>query len=416
MNEIRERDHVGRGRSPQGPPGREGIAIRCRPDGTVVRVLRCDFPVKLRLLPGDDIRSLLHRSSHGRLAALLAEAAENAACFDRELHVSAPGEPSRALHFSAALASDGELIVVGTDSRGGVLEFLEGLTSIQNDHVNRLRELSGQLAAGEAAGNEATLDHLTRLNNEMANLQRELARTNWELRQANESKNEALGMAAHDLRNPLSAIGAFASLLLDDGNTLDPEIHTEVLGRIRSASQSMQRLVEELVDFSALEGGKVRLRREDVDVIALIRDNVSLLRPIAGESGIRLVEVLPAGSRMAHVDGAKVEQVVSNLVGNAVKFSEAGSEVTVELRIDGDHFVLCVRDQGPGIPEDQIEDIFEPFRRAPGGAPRQGAGLGLAIVRRIVRAHDGRIDVDSEPGSGAAFTVRIPLRAEAPVR
>lgn len=250
-------------------------------------------------------------------------------------------------------------------------------------------------------------DELSHLNNELATAQRELARKNAELGRLNEQKNQFLGMAAHDLRNPLEVILTYSEFLLEDAApALGPD-QVELIHTICSSSHLMLRLVEDLLDVSRIEAGRMELDLAPVDLGALVAGNVRRNRVLAAKKEIDIRLDVQGELPSLRLDASKMEQVLDNLIGNAVKFSPPGSPVEVRVSL-ADRVMISVEDHGPGIPADLLGTLFEPFTR---GRIRgaKGAGLGLAIVKNIVAGHGGDIQVQSEPGRGATFQVCLPL-------
>jgi signal transduction histidine kinase len=224
----------------------------------------------------------------------------------------------------------------------------------------------------------------------------------------NEEKNRVLGMAAHDLRTPLSSIYGFAHFLLDD-QTLSEQQHDFVEVIARNA-RSMLRLVSDLLDIASIEAGRVRLDRTNVDVAVLVERTAELLRPLAERHGVSVRAQRHGVNWTALVDEGKVEQVVMNLATNALKFSPAGGRVDMTVRDDGAAVAVEVHDQGPGIPREDLGKLFAPFERTSVRPTREvkGTGLGLAIVHRIVVAHSGRVEIESSSGTGSLFRVVLP--------
>ena len=250
---------------------------------------------------------------------------------------------------------------------------------------------------------------LVQTNNELANLTRELQKANAELTRLGELKNRFLGMAAHDMRSPLGAILGYSQFLQEEDCISDEE--REFLVIIEDSSRFMLGLIDDLLDFSRIESGSLGLDRQPTDFLAQLKRNLALNRVLAAKKDIAIEghfhEAIPPAIA---IDKAKMEQVLNNLISNAVKFSPPGSTVRVELFMSGELVTVAVRDQGPGIPPEDLKRIFEPFGRGsarPTGDERS-TGLGLHIVRRIVLGHGGKLWVESEPGRGASFYFTIP--------
>jgi two-component system, sensor histidine kinase and response regulator len=210
----------------------------------------------------------------------------------------------------------------------------------------------------------------------------------------------------------------YSQFLLDDAApALAPE-QVEFIHRIRSSSAFMLSLVNDLLDVAKIEAGKLSLDLAPVDLAALVERNVALNRALAEKRGVRLDlklgEELPRPLVVA-LDAPKIEQVLNNLIGNAVKFSPPGAAVEVGLA-HGGRALVTVRDAGPGISPEEREKLFRPFvtfakPRTAGGDLEKGTGLGLAIVRKIVAGHGGDLWVESEEGKGATFYVALPTEA-----
>jgi len=256
-------------------------------------------------------------------------------------------------------------------------------------------------------------EDLTSVNNELANLQREMARKNAELSLLNEEKNRFLGIAAHDLRSPLGVILSYSEFLESEAaDVLDAE-QRNFVAAIRTTSQFMLRLLDDLLDVSQIEAGQLNLDLQPTDLVALLRRNIGLNRVLAARKRIDL-HFKPAAETLPLVaDAAKIEQVLNNLIGNAVKFSPPGAAVTVRLGMTGAVATIVVDDQGPGIPPADLPKLFKPFSRT-SVRPTAGekcTGLGLVIVRRIVAGHGGEVRVESEVGRGSRFIVDLPMPA-----
>jgi signal transduction histidine kinase len=234
------------------------------------------------------------------------------------------------------------------------------------------------------------------------------------LKRLNEVKNKFLGMAAHDLRNPITAIQGFSSLLLEDEEAPLVEEHREFVEMIREASQGMFELVNDLLDVSVIEQGRLDVVRSLGDFRRLVAERLRIQRIIAARKEIDIVDDL-IPEAMAVFDSSRMVQVVDNLVSNAVKFSPPGTTVSVSLEREGRDLALRVRDEGPGISEEEQRLLFGEFQKlsARPTAGERSTGLGLAIVRKIVLAHSGSLEVDSDVGRGSVFCARIPVEGKA---
>lgn len=242
--------------------------------------------------------------------------------------------------------------------------------------------------------------------------QSQLLERNTLLESLNEQKNRLLGMAAHDLRNPLGVILAYSEFLETDAFPVLDEDQRDFVSSIKSTSEFMLNLINELLDVSTIESGQLKLECMPTDLAELIRRNISLNRVLAQQKRIELElepsPVLP----MLTIDRGKIEQVLNNLIGNAIKFSFPDTHVTVRVSRDESHVRVAVIDQGQGIPEADLPKLFVAFGRANvrTTAGEHSTGLGLAIVRKIVEGHHGEIFVESHVGTGSTFSFTLPLK------
>jgi signal transduction histidine kinase len=232
-----------------------------------------------------------------------------------------------------------------------------------------------------------------------------------QLSKANADKDRFLGMCAHDLRNPLSSIRGLAELMDEDAiGVLTPE-QKEIVQTIHGASQSMLQLVNELLDVATIEGGQLKLDKTPTSVAEIVERSVHLSNMEAAKKNTRIEMVRANGNPFVDVDRNKIRQVVDNIISNAVKYSPKGSIVTVVIHADAKVAGFAVRDSGPGIPDSERHMLFKDYGRLsakPTGGEKS-TGLGLAICRKIVEAHNGTIGVENIPGRGAEFIVSLPL-------
>jgi len=261
-----------------------------------------------------------------------------------------------------------------------------------------------------AERDSALYDELSRLNNELVAMQRELAKKNVELEQLNALKNQFLGIAAHDLRNPLSVIMSYSEFLKEDAGAVLNDEQREFLDIIRASSRFMLNLVNNLLDVAQIEAGQLRLDLQPLDLVALIRHNIMLNRVLAAKKQIE-IELMDEPLPLLLLDASKIEQVLNNLLSNAIKFSPPRTTIRVRVARADDQILLAVQDQGPGIPPNELDKLFKPFQRTSvkSTAGEKGTGLGLSIVKKIVEGHHGKIWVESQVGQGTTFFVALPL-------
>jgi len=248
----------------------------------------------------------------------------------------------------------------------------------------------------------------------LATKERELHERIEELQGLNRIKDEFVGMAAHDLRSPLAVVEMYASFLLEDpDNCLTPK-EREFLRVIKNQGRFMLNLINDLLDVTRIESGHLDLKLLPGDWAEFVRRNVDLNAALAARRGVAIdADVagdVGAGPFMIPFDPNRMEQVLNNLVGNAVKFSPAGSRIVVRVCREGDFVRTSVVDSGPGIPSGELPALFKPFYRGSTPLPpgERSTGLGLPIARRIVEAHGGQIGVVSQEGHGSTFWFTLP--------
>ena len=247
---------------------------------------------------------------------------------------------------------------------------------------------------------------------ELAQRTAELLRVNEELQRADRHKDEFLSVISHELRTPLNFITGFASILEDEVPGPLNEVQRRYMGKILDGADVMLHLVNDLLDAAKMQAGKLHLDPGPTDLPALVEQVVARLQPLAARKQIRLAATVDVPFE-PEVDGMRIGQVITNLVGNAIKFTPHGGEVAVRVWADPaapGAVVFQVRDTGVGIAEADIQRLFTPFQQADMSVTRQagGTGLGLSISKAIVEAHGGEIGVMSEPGAGSTFWFRLP--------
>ena len=289
-----------------------------------------------------------------------------------------------------------------------LLAFYRAHREAIQEHERRVLEVEALNADLERKVEERTRELATALEGiEGAN--RMLSDANRALTEASKAKSAFLANVSHELRTPLNSVIGFSELLTDPGfGDLSPR-QREFLSDIRDSGEHLLALINDILDLSKIEAGKLDLNREAVDVAELVRESASMLRPQAAKKGLTLDVSVEAGGR-AHLDPRLVRQVLVNLLSNAVKFTPEHGRVDAAAVFEGDDLVLTVSDTGIGIPEDDQEKIFLEFYQVDGSYARkyEGTGLGLALVRRMMGLHNGTVSVTSRPEEGSRFTCVFP--------
>ncbi|WP_352708758.1 ATP-binding protein [Mesorhizobium sp. M0598] len=245
-----------------------------------------------------------------------------------------------------------------------------------------------------------------------AKLFREIEEKGRELEAASRHKSQFLANMSHELRTPLNSVLGFTELLVDGIYGELPDKAKATVARVQANGRHLLGLINDVLDLSKIEAGQLTLALEDYSVGQIVRSTVTAVEPLARSKGLSLAVTVAENLPLGRGDERRLTQVLLNLAGNAVKFTERGAIDILADAVDG-HFEIIVRDTGPGIaPTDQAL-IFDEFQQVDNSSTRQkgGTGLGLAISKRIVEMHGGTIGVESVPGSGSTFRMKIPIRA-----
>ena len=252
--------------------------------------------------------------------------------------------------------------------------------------------------------NKKLIDQLQRSN-------RDLERANEKLKELDLMKTRFLANMSHELRTPLNSIIGFTEILLD---RLFGDINKKQerhLGYIHTSGKSLLCLINDILDLSKIEAGKIELYFEEADLESLINGVDRIIRPMAKKKKQSLETKIKVESR-AYADPKRIEQILLNLSNNAIKFTPEGGSITIEAEEDQEEFKIRVADTGIGIRPDELETVFEEFKQIESPASREygGVGLGLSIVQKLVQMHKGKIWVESEYGKGSKFTFTLPKR------
>jgi signal transduction histidine kinase len=246
-----------------------------------------------------------------------------------------------------------------------------------------------------------------------ARLFREIEEKGYQLEIASKHKSQFLANMSHELRTPLNAILGYTELIMDDIYGEVPEKIREVLDRVQQSGRHLLGLINDVLDISKMEAGQLTLSVNDYSMKEVVQTVVAAVESLAAEKRLALNVQVPDDLPMGKGDDRRIAQVLLNLVGNAIKFTEVG-EVRVKAAAADGSFTVSVSDTGPGISEADQQKIFEEFQQVDTSSTRQkgGTGLGLSIAKRIVEMHGGRIWVESSLGKGSTFRFTLPVRVE----
>jgi GAF domain-containing protein len=246
-----------------------------------------------------------------------------------------------------------------------------------------------------------------------ARLFREIEDKSRQLEVASRHKSQFLANMSHELRTPLNAILGYTELISDHIYGEVPEKMREVLERVEKSGRHLLGLINDILDLSKIEAGQLTLNLNDYAMQDVVRSVASATESLAREKGLALEVAVPDDLPIGRADERRLMQVLLNLVGNAIKFTETG-KVAIRAELAGDAFQVAVADTGPGIAEGDREKIFEEFQQADTAVAKTkgGTGLGLAIARRIIEMHGGRLGLESTVGAGSTFSFTVPVRVE----
>ena len=285
----------------------------------------------------------------------------------------------------------------------------------------------GQVAKGEFGGSidvsnrdefGALAERMNHMSGELHQLyddQRRAAHQlqvlNAELERASKAKSDFLASMSHELRTPMNAILGFTEMIRDDIYGEVPEAIREPVGDIHTCGKQLLGLINNVLDLSKIEAGRMELALDDYVVDDVVTTVKLSLRSLAATKGLDLIVTVPSDAPLCFGDGKRLTQCLVNLTGNALKFTREG-HVEIRVEVQGDDLLFAVSDTGIGIPAHQVDHVFEEFRQADVTVSREfgGTGLGLSITKKLVELHGGRIWVESEEGKGSTFFFRIPVR------
>jgi signal transduction histidine kinase len=300
----------------------------------------------------------------------------------------------------------------------GALLLFSGLISSMRRPLEQLVDAAGRLAAGDRStrvevGGLSETATLGAAFNEMA---RELEIEEGRRDELDRLKDEFVLTASHELRSPLTSVQGFAELLMLDKDSLTPR-QLETVEIILDNCRHLVRLLNDLLDLARSDAGRLSIRPQPTAVAPLIEDVVRTMRAQTEAASQSLTEQVEPGLPQINVEPDRIRQILVNLLTNAHEYTPEGASIGVAARAVGDEVEIRVTDNGPGIPSDQLERIFERFTRGDAGLTQRvgGTGLGLAISKSLVELHGGGIGAESTIGEGSTFHVRLPVATGAAV-
>jgi signal transduction histidine kinase len=293
----------------------------------------------------------------------------------------------------------------------GALLLFSGLISSMRRPLEELVDAAGRLAAGDRSarvevGGLAETATLGAAFNEMAD---ELEREASQRDQLDRLKDEFVLTASHELRSPLTSVQGFAELLMLERDSLTPK-QVETVEIILDNCRHLVRLLNDLLDLARSDAGRLGITPRPTGVAPLIEDVVRTMRAQTDGANQTLTADIEPDLPLIHAEADRIRQILVNLLTNAHEYSPEGASIEVTARVTGAEVEIAVTDNGPGIPETQLEHIFERFVRGDAGLTQRvgGTGLGLAISKSLVELHGGTIAAESTPGIGSTFSFRLP--------
>ncbi len=251
---------------------------------------------------------------------------------------------------------------------------------------------------------------LSEANKQLVGMHREMAIKNSELEKLNEEKGKFIRMAAHDIRNPVAAILSSGEFLLELIEDRINETEKEYLTMIAKSGEYVLRLLNELLDLEVIESGNMELNYEETDLVSLTQRSIDLNQMVADNKSINILLKNSDDTIRAKVDRTKIDQVLNNLISNAIKYSFPENDIIVELKKEGNYVIYAIKDNGQGIPKEEQHKLFRPFGKTSirGTEGEESTGLGLSISKKIIENHNGKIWFESEYKKGSTFYFSLP--------
>jgi signal transduction histidine kinase len=361
--------------------------------------------------------SLVDKDSIQKYLNFLFALKEEKALYDWEINIHSDSSVF-SLYFVGSLIEDNLLLIVASDSRNDAGYFYDEIMRMNNEQTDMLRLSMKERAHQREYPEQQSISpeeqnlywELSKLNNELTNVQRDLQKKNVQLQNLIEIRNRFIGMAAHDLRNPISGIFSMCQILSEDQLGPLTEEQKEYINTMKETAGHILELVNQMLEITKIESGKIDLQYQQTNIIDLIAKAVAFNKPKASKKEIPISFDPPEKELPIVVDRRKMYQVLDNLISNAIKYSNKGKPITLTVEPYPEYVRISVIDRGKGIPEKEMGQLFTPFAKlsVTSTAGEYSTGLGLAICKQIVEAHKGAIGAESTPGVGSKFYFTIP--------
>lgn len=385
----------------------------CNPDGSVEQILSDPEHLLSETLVGNMFFSIFQSSDLNHILNFFLELSKTGSAILHEARLLTDGKEESISLFGGMFGDRAG--IAASQAESGARQLFADISRINNEQVNLIRSISKENARLRALSADHGMfyyDEISQLNNELVNIQRELAKKNKQLDELNNLKNLFLGIAAHDLRSPLGVILSYSELMMDAPASLCEEERNDLIRRVYKTGKFMLGLVNNLLDIANIESGKLELELSNEDIAGVITSSIEMTSLFARSKSIDLLFNPAEAHVMVMIDKPKIDQVITNLITNAIKYSFPESQVLISVLEKEDHIKITIKDQGQGIRENELNKLFKPFQktstRSTGG--EKSTGLGLSIVKKIVEAHLGEIGVNSIFGKGSEFYFTLPLK------
>ena len=390
-----------------------GLSLVCSQSGTIIEVLHDGLKATTGIGKDALLTSMVPSSEFNKVMNFLTDIETKGSSDNWQINTRIEDEIVT-LNFVGGSIGE-RFLIVSTPSMTDLPSFFELVIERLPGHLKlppeQINKLSQSFRTGMNHGIDL-MDELSRLNNELVNMQRELQKNNVELHKLNELKNRFLGIAVHDLRNPLSLVSGYNEILMEELRDTLSEDHQKIFDTVHNSLEYMFFLIEDLLDYSVFESGNLKIDPVAQDLLKTIEEVVSLNRVLAERKKITIEFNPVQGSMVLQYDQRRISQVFNNLLSNAIKFSHHHSSIWIETGTNAEFCIISVKDEGTGIKEEVQDKLFLPHQKegSSGTDGELSTGLGLWIVHNIITAHGGRVWIEQNIPKGTIFSISLPMQ------